>query len=227
MTSGDDVDLGRVDDVVGVDGVGRHLQALGVDVDEGHLADLVHPAGDPDVHAADRAGAEDDGEVALLDAQLLLGVDRAREGLGGARLVEADVVGDPVEAVDLEHLLGHDHELGEAAVVLVAHRGLVLADLHPALPALVALAARHRRDDLDPVARLPALPYAALTAAPDLDDLAGHLVAHRRGRVMFTWPLARIFTSVPQVEQLRTRIFTSPGPHSGSGTSSRRTSPGA
>ena len=46
-------------------------------------------------------------------------------------------------------------------------------------------------------------------------------------RVMFGWPLLRILTSVPQVEQFRTRIFTSSGPATGSGTSSSRTSPGA
>ena len=34
MTSLDDVDLRGVDDVVGLDRVGRHLQPLGVDVDE-------------------------------------------------------------------------------------------------------------------------------------------------------------------------------------------------
>src|SRR5680860_117595 len=44
----DDVDLGRVDDVVGGDGVGRHLEALGVDVDEDDGSDLVDAAGDPD-----------------------------------------------------------------------------------------------------------------------------------------------------------------------------------
>ena len=48
-----------------------------------------------------------------------------------------------------------------------------------------------------------------------------------RGGLRFWWPLLKIFTSVPQVEQLRTRSFTSSGPHSGSGTSSRRTSWGA
>ena len=115
-------------------------------------------AGDPDVHAADRAGAEDDDGVALLDAEQLLGVDRARERLGGRGLVVADVVGDAVEPVDLEHLARDDHVLGEAAVVLVADRGLVLADRHPALAALVALPARHGRDHLRPVADLPVEP---------------------------------------------------------------------
>ena len=97
--------LERVDDVVGLDGVGRHRQPLGVDVDQDDRARLVHAARDPDVHAADRAGAEDDDDVALLDAELLLGVDRAGERLGGGGLVEADVVRDPVQAVDLQHLL--------------------------------------------------------------------------------------------------------------------------
>ena len=32
---------------------------------------------------------------------------------------------------------------------------------------------------------------------------------------MWWWPCLKIFTSVPQVEQLRTRIFTSPGPGAG------------
>ena len=134
-------------------------------------------AGDADVHAPDRAGPEDDREVALLDAELLLGVDRAGERLQRRGLIEADVVGDVVEAVDLEHLLGHDHVLGEAAVVLVADGRLVLADLHPALLALVALATRHGRDALDAVGNLE----AALRVGPDLDDLAGDLVAHGGG----------------------------------------------
>ena len=182
----DDVDLGAVDHLVGLHGVRAHLQPLGVHVDQEDLADLVHAAGDPDVHAADRAGTEDDEGVALLDAQQLLGVDRAGEGLGGRRLVVADVVRDPVQAVDLEHLLRHDHVLGEAAVVLVADRGLVRADGHPALAALVALPARHRGDDLHPVPRCPAAAVGAVDVGPDLDDLAGDLVADRprRGEVL-------------------------------------------
>ena len=46
-------------------------------------------------------------------------------------------------------------------------------------------------------------------------------------RVMLTWPFFLIFTSVPQVEQFLTLILISSGPHSGSGTSSSRTSSGA
>ena len=143
-------------------------------------------ARDADVHAADRAGTEDHDGVALLDAEQLLGVDRAGERLGGRGLVVPDVVGDPVQPVDLEHLLGHDHELGEAAVVLVADRGLVLADRHPALPALVTLAARHRGDHLGAVADLPVAAVRRVDVGADLDDLAGDLVADgaRRGQVL-------------------------------------------
>ena len=75
----------------------------------------------------------------------------------------------------------HDHVLGEAAVVVVAHRHLVRADGHPAPAALLARAARDRGDHLHPVARRPARHVRA-----DLDDLAGDLVAHdpRRGDVL-------------------------------------------
>jgi hypothetical protein len=129
------------------------------------------------VHAPDRAGAEDDDGVAGLDAEQLLGVDRARERLGRRGLVVAHVVRDPVEAVDLEHLLRHDHVLGEAAVVLVADGGLVLAHRHPALVALVAVAARHRGDHLRPVADRPAGAVRRVDVRADLDHLAGDLVA--------------------------------------------------
>ena len=44
---------------------------------------------------------------------------------------------------------------------------------------------------------------------------------------MFWWPFLEILTSVPQVEQLRTRIFTSSAAGVGSGMSSSRMSPGA
>ena len=142
--------------------------------------------GDADVHAADRAGAEDHDGVAGLDAQLLLGVDRAGERLGGRGFVEADVVRDPVESVDLEDLAGDDHELREAAVVLVPDGRLVLADLHPTLRTLVAVAARHRGDDLDPVADLPLRAITRVDLGADLDDLAGDLVTDdaRRGEVL-------------------------------------------
>lgn len=100
-----DVHLRGVDDVVGLDGVRAHGEALVVDVDQDDGPDLVDAPGNPDVHAADGSGAEDDREVTLLDAELLLGVDGARERLGGGRLVVPHVLGDAVEAVDLEHLL--------------------------------------------------------------------------------------------------------------------------
>jgi hypothetical protein len=118
---------------------------------------------------------EHDDEVALLDADLLLGVDRAGERLRGRGLVEADALGDVVEPVDLEDRRRDDHVLGEAAVVLVPDGRLVLTDLHPALATLVAFAARHGRDDLDAVADLE----AAQRVRADLDDLTGDLVTHR------------------------------------------------
>ncbi len=48
-----------------------------------------------------------------------------------------------------------------------------------------------------------------------------------RGGLMFWCPLLKILTSVPQVEQLRTRILISSAAGVGSSISSRRTSPGA
>ena len=48
-----------------------------------------------------------------------------------------------------------------------------------------------------------------------------------RGGTMRKWPNFEILTSVPQVEQARTRILTSPAPAEGSGASSSRMSPGA
>src|SRR6185312_14531576 len=116
----DDVDLRAVDGLVRLDGFGGHLQTLGVHVDQVDRTALVHTAGDPDVHAPDRAGPEHDDGVAGLDAEQLLGVDRAGERLGGRGLVVPHVVGDAVQPVDREHLARHDHVFGEPAVVLVA-----------------------------------------------------------------------------------------------------------
>lgn len=48
-----------------------------------------------------------------------------------------------------------------------------------------------------------------------------------RGGVRFWWPLWKILTSVPHVEQFLTLSLISSGPHVGSGTSSMRTSSGA
>jgi hypothetical protein len=191
-----DVDLGGVDGLVGADRVGRHLQPLGVHVDEVDRAAPVHTPRDADVHAPDRAGPEHHHGVALLDAEQLLGVDGAGERLGRGGLVVAHVVGDPVEPVDLEHLARDDHVLREAAVVLVAHGGLVLADRHPALAALVALAARHRGDHLGAVAGLPVGAVGGVDVGAHLDDLAGDLVADRaRGSEVL----------VPVVEDLHVR----------------------
>src|SRR5690606_33805066 len=182
----DDVHLGAVDRLVGLGDRGGHGEALGVDVDEEDLPGAVGAPGDADVHAADGARTEDDDDVTLLDPEQLLGVDRAGEGLRGGGLVEADVVGDAVEPVDLEDLARDDHVLGEAALVLVAHRGLVLAHGHPALAALVALAARDGGDDLDAVAHLPVGAVQARDVGADLDDLPGDLVADgpRRAEVL-------------------------------------------
>ena len=130
------------------------------------------------MQAADRAGADDDDVVALADPGQFLPVEDAGERLGDRSLGEAQVVGDPVEPVDVEHRLRHDHVLGEAAGVLVAHRRLVGAHGHPAAHALVAHAAGDGGDHLDAVADLP-----ALDAVADLDDLAGDLMAHHLRRV--------------------------------------------
>src|SRR5512133_2121727 len=79
---------------------------------------------------------------------------------------------DAVDAVDGQHRGRDAHELGEAAVVLVADPLLVGADRRPAVPLLVAGAVGDGRDDLHPVAHRPAVGGLA-----DLDHLAGALVA--------------------------------------------------
>ena len=71
------------------------------------------------------------------------------------------------------------------------------------------------------------LPYVALTSAPTSTTSPAISWPMVRGGVRFWCPLWKIFTSVPQVEQLRTRSLTSSGPQVGSGTSSSRTSSGA
>ena len=70
-------------------------------------------------------------------------------------------------------------------------------------------------------------PYVVLTSAPTSTTSPAISWPMVRGGVRFWWPLWKILTSVPHVEQLRTRSFTSSGPHEGSGTSSSRTSSGA
>src|SRR5690606_40695409 len=70
-----------------------------------------------------------------------------------------------------------DQVLGEAAVVVVAHRLLVRAHGEVAPAALLALGARDRRDHLHPVTRGP--PGHAVA---DRDDLPGDLVPHHPGR---------------------------------------------
>src|SRR4051794_3493450 len=176
----DDVDLPAVDDLVGLDRVGGHRQPIGEHVDEEDTARAVG-ASQPGVQAADRAGTEDDDRVTVADVHQFLRIDGARERLGHGGLVEADVVGDPVEPVDLQHLTRNDEELREAAVVLIAHRGLVLADRHPAPAALVALPVGHGGDHLGAVTGGP-----AAHIRPHLDHLAGDLVPEgaRRAQVL-------------------------------------------
>src|SRR4051812_30814776 len=78
--------------------------------------------------------------------------------------------------------MGNDHVLSEPAVVLVAHRSLVLADRHPPLPALVALAARDGGNHLGAIADLPVAAVRCVDGGADLDDLSGDLVADRPRR---------------------------------------------
>ena len=84
----------------------------------------------------------------------------------------------------MRHLLGHDHVASaKPAVVLVADGRLVLADLHPALLALVALATARPRCALD-AGRRPASPTSV---GPDLDALAGDPWPMWWAEVMLTW----------------------------------------
>lgn len=75
-----------------------------------------------------------------------------------------------------------------AADVLIADRGPVLTDLHPALLALVALAARDSSDDLRAVADLPARAVGLVDHGADRHDLTGDLMPGdpRRGEVLVT-----------------------------------------
>ncbi len=122
-------------------------------------------------------GAHDDHVVALPHTGEVLAVEDAGEGLSDGRLGEAESLGDPVEPVDGEDVVRHDHVFGEPAVEVVSHRHLVGAHGHPAAPALGARTASDGGDDLDPV---PGPPVGDVTT--DLDDLAGDLVAHDAGR---------------------------------------------
>jgi hypothetical protein len=129
------------------------------------------------VQAAGRPGADDHHRLAAADPGLLLAVENAAQRLGHRRLGERHALGDAVDAPDGQRLGRDPHELGEAAVVLVADPLLVGADRLPAVAALVAGAVGDGRDHLHPVARRP-----AAGAAGDLDDLAGERMAeHPRG----------------------------------------------
>jgi hypothetical protein len=129
------------------------------------------------VQAADRPGADDHHGLAVADPCQLLTVDDAAQRLGHRRLGKRHALGDAVDALDGQDLGGNAHELGEAAVVLVADPLLVGADRLPAVAALVAGAVGDGRDHLHPV---PHRPPAG--AVGDLDDLAGDLVAEHPGR---------------------------------------------
>ena len=168
---------------VGVHDGRGHVEALAVQLDEEHPRRAARPS-QPDVQAADRPGADDHDVVARADAGELLGIDGAGERLGDRCLVEADAVRDPVEAVDPQDLVGDDEVLREAALVLVADRGLVRADRHPATEAVGTGPIGNRRDDLDAIADGPG-PAVRRRAhvGPDLDDLAGDLVPHDPRRV--------------------------------------------
>jgi hypothetical protein len=148
--------------------------AAAVEVGEEHPAGAAG-AGQADVQAADRAGTDHHHVVADPDPGEFLAVEHAGQRLGDGGLGEAQAVGHPVEAVDGEHLGGHDEVLGESAVVVVADRGLVGADGHPAAHAVRAGAARDRGDHLDPVTRPPFVHCG-------LGDQARDLVAHHARR---------------------------------------------
>ena len=164
------------DGLVGRDQAGGQLQAPPAQLDQEHPGRAAGP-GQPDVQATDRPGADHHHGLALADPGVLLAVDDAAQRLGQRRLGERQPLGDAVDAADGQRLGRDAHELGEAAVVLVADRLLVGADRHPAAPALVAGAVGDGRDDLHPVAHRP-----AAGALADLDHLAGDLVAEHPGR---------------------------------------------
>jgi len=164
------------DGLVGRDQAGGQLQALRAQLDQEHPRRPAGP-GQPHVQAADRPGPDDDHGLAIADPGLLLAVDHARQRLGHRRLGERQPVGDAVDAVDRQHLGRDAHQLGEAAVVLVADPLLVGADRLPAVPALGAGVVGDGRDHLDPVPQRP-----AGGAIADLHDLAGDLVAEDPGR---------------------------------------------
>ena len=172
LRSGGEIDLGLVD-------VGDH--------------DQPRTAGSrqANVETTDRSRAEHDDDIALTDLRELLSVQDASERLREARLLERVVLGDAVDPVDVEHLAGHPHELGEASVVLVADGLELLADGVLTASAEVADTAGDRRDDLHPIPDRP-----VLHARAHLRDLSGHLVTEdsRQRDVV-----------VPEAEDLRVR----------------------
>ena len=155
-------------------------------------------------HLAHRAAAEDAGVGGdLACGRAVERVDGGGERLGHRGGGGLQAVGDGVQG-----LLGRRHQLGEAA----QQPARVAADLRPAGLAVAAGAAGDRVADQHPLARVLAQ--------------AGHLVAEagRGRRVIIGCPRRHILTSVPQVVAASIRTSTSPGPGTGSATSSTRRS---
>ena len=102
----DRIGLAAADRRIGRDDGGGHVESLAVQLDEEHARGpaRAEPAG----RAGSRSGPAPMTTTSSpgADPDQLLGVDRAGERLGDGGLVEPDAVGDPVEAVDRQHLRG-------------------------------------------------------------------------------------------------------------------------
>jgi hypothetical protein len=129
-------------------------------------------AGQPGVQAAGRPVADDQHLIAAGHAAQLLRVQDAGQRLGQRRFGEPGAVRDPVQPTHGDDLGRDQHELGKAAVMLVAH--VLPAGAHRRVASL-PLPAGPARDCGDYLNTVPGGPACDLSASAD--HLTGDLVA--------------------------------------------------
>ena len=218
----DDVDLTGADRRVRLDHVGGLVEPLAVEVDEEDppaprdraSRTCRQPIGPDPTTITSSPSPTRASSWPLSDAG---------ERLGDRRLGEAEVVGDAVEPVDVEHrswappcTRRSRRGTGSPSTSGWGRRSSVRAGT--------------RRTCRTGWRRSPGpgrRPPSRSTSAPISTISPAISWPMTCGGSMLWWPFLKILTSVPQVEQLRIRSLTSPGPGVGSGTSSSRTSPGA